>query len=61
MIFPFKEKKFPHKSLYSCVVMLPLCLLKFIHNYIEFFRQKQFGQLGGRGKGVLNSQAQSMI
>ena len=37
MVFPFKEKEFPHKSLYSCVVVLPLCLLKFIHNYIEFF------------------------
>ena len=37
MVFPFKEKGFPRKSLYSCVVVLPLCLLKFIHSYIEFF------------------------
>ena len=37
MIFPFKEKGFPRKSLYSCVVVLPLYLLKFIHIYIEFF------------------------
>ena len=37
MVFPFKEKEFPHKSLCSCVVVLPLCLLKFIHSYIEFF------------------------
>ena len=25
------------KSLYSCMVVLLLCLLKFIHSYIEFF------------------------
>ena len=37
MIFPFKKKGFPRKSLYSCVVVLPLYLLKFIHSYIEFF------------------------
>ena len=37
MIFPFKEKGFPRKSLCSCVVVLLLCLLKFIHNYIKFF------------------------
>ena len=37
MVFPFKEKGFLCKFLYSCVVVLPLCLLKFIHNYIEFF------------------------
>ena len=37
VIFPFKEKRFPRKSLCSCVVVLPLCLLKFICNYIEFF------------------------
>ena len=40
MIFPFKEKRFPRKSLYSCVVVLSLYLLKFIHNYIEFFPTK---------------------
>ena len=37
MIFPFKKKGFPRKSLCSCVVVLLLCLLKFIHNYIKFF------------------------
>ena len=37
MVFPFKEKEFPHKSLYSCVIVFLLYLLKFIHNYIEFF------------------------
>ena len=37
MVFPFKEKGFPRKSLYSCVVVLSMCLLKFIHSYIEFF------------------------
>ena len=37
MVFPFKEKGFPHKFLCYCVVVLPLCLLKFIHSYIEFF------------------------
>ena len=37
MIFPFKEKGFPRKSLCFCVVVLPLCLLKYIHSYIEFF------------------------
>ena len=37
MVFPFKEKGFPRKSLCFCVVVLPLCLLKFIHSNIEFF------------------------
>ena len=37
MVFPFKEKGFPCKSLSSCMVVLPLCLLKFIHSYVEFF------------------------
>ena len=40
MIFPFKEKGFPRKSLYSCVIVLPLYLLKFIHCYIENFSQQ---------------------
>ena len=37
VVFPFKEKGFPRKSLCFCVVVLPLCLLKFIHSNIEFF------------------------
>ena len=37
VVFPFKEKGFPRKSLCSYVIVLLLCLLKFIHNYIEFF------------------------
>ena len=37
MAFPFKEKGFSCKSLSSCMVVLPLCLLKFIHCYVEFF------------------------
>ena len=37
MVFPFKEKGFPHKSLCSYMVVLLLCMLKFIHSYIEFF------------------------
>ena len=37
MVFPFKEKGFSYKFLCSCVVVLLLCLLKFIHSYIEFF------------------------
>ena len=37
VVFPFKEEGFPRKSLCSCVVVLPLYLLKFIHSYIEFF------------------------
>ena len=37
MVFPFKDKGFTSKSLCYCVVVLPLCLLKFIHSYIEFF------------------------
>ena len=37
MIFPFKEKVFSCKSLCYCVIILLLCLLKFIHNHIEFF------------------------
>ena len=36
VIFPFKEKWFPRKSLCFCIVVLLLCLLKFIHSYIEF-------------------------
>ena len=39
MVFPFKEKGFPRKSLCSCVVELSLYLLKFIYSYIEFFSQ----------------------
>ena len=35
--FPFKEKGFPCKFLCFCMVVLPLCLLKFIPSYIEFF------------------------
>ena len=35
--FSFKEKGFVCKSLCFCVVVIPLCLLKFIHSYIEFF------------------------
>ena len=37
VVFPFKKKGFPHKFLYSCVVVLLLCLLEFIHSYVEFF------------------------
>ena len=37
MVFSFKEKGFPHKFLCYYMVVLPLCLLKFIHSYIEFF------------------------
>ena len=37
MVFPFKEKELPHKFLCSCVVVFPLCLLKFSHSYIKFF------------------------
>ena len=40
VVFPFKKKGFPLKSLYSCVIVFPLCLLKFIHSYIEFFPTK---------------------
>ena len=43
MVFPFKEKGFPCKSLCSYVVVLLLCLLKFIHSYIEFFSQQELG------------------
>ena len=37
VVFSFKEKGFPCKSLCSYVVVLLLYLLKFIHSYIEFF------------------------
>ena len=37
MGFSFKKKGFSRKSLCSCMDVLLLCLLKFIHNYIEFF------------------------
>ena len=33
----FSEKECPHKFLYSCVIVLLLYLLKFIHSHIEFF------------------------
>ena len=39
IIFPFKEKEFPRKSLYFCMVMFLLYLLKFIHSYIKFLQQ----------------------
>ena len=34
MVFPFKEKGFLRKFLCTYMVVLLLCLLKFIHNYI---------------------------
>ena len=37
MVFPFKDKGFTRKSLCFSVVVLLLCLLKFIHSNIEFF------------------------
>ena len=40
MVFSFKVKGFPHKSLCSCVIVFPLHLLKFIHCYIEKFSQQ---------------------
>ena len=40
MVFPFKEKRFSRKYLCSCVIVLSLCLLKFIHCYIENFSQQ---------------------
>ena len=35
--FPSRRKCFARKFLYSCVIVLLLCLLKFINSYIEFF------------------------
>ena len=36
MVFPFKEKGYPRKSLCSCIVMPLLFLLKFIYIYAVF-------------------------
>jgi len=41
VVFPLKEKRFLRKSLCFYVVILLLCLLKFIHSYIEFFPIKK--------------------
>ena len=43
MVFSFKEKEkgFPRKSLYSCVVVLPLAKI-YSHSYIEFFPTHDF-------------------
>ena len=37
VVFPLNEKGFPCKSWCSYVIMLLLCLLKFVHSYIQFF------------------------
>ena len=37
VVFSFKEKRFLCKSLYFCVAVLSLYLLKFIDSYVEFF------------------------